>query len=102
MSYATHAHGLVAESCADAEEQEKWEVLEEKRVNLPRLPQPYAFLPTTATKKRKTQYEALASELSTDRVAVELYGSPDRSASGVYCRLPLTLLKLLSLLMDQF
>ncbi|XP_068697043.1 regulator of G-protein signaling protein-like [Montipora foliosa] len=66
----------------NAEEQEKWEVLEEKRVNLPRLPQPYAFLPTATTKKRKTQYEALASEPSTDRVTVQLYGSPDRSESA--------------------
>ncbi|XP_029201418.2 regulator of G-protein signaling protein-like isoform X1 [Acropora millepora] len=50
---------------------------EAKRSILPRLPQPYALLPTTTPRKPKTQYEALAWKRRTDQGTKE--SPPKRS-----------------------
>lgn len=62
----------------------------EKAIHLPRLDPPYAQIPSSAPRKLKTLYEALASEQSTIREEQEeeLYGSspgspsPKSSSSG--------------------
>ena len=62
---------------------EENESLEEKRVNLPNLQPPYAQLPTSAPRKLKTLYEALASEQSiiAEEQEEELYESSPQSPS---------------------
>lgn len=77
--------------CVDeTEAAEKKESLEEKRLNLPKLRPPYAQIPSSASTKLKTMYEALASEQSL--MTEELYESspescsPFRSLEGRYQR----------------
>ena len=77
--------------CVDETEAvEKKESLEEKRVSLPKLRPPYAQIPSSASTKLKTVYEALASQQSL--MTEELYesssesSSPFRSLEGRYQR----------------
>ena len=79
--------------CVDeTEAAEKKESLEEKRVSLPKLRPPYAQIPSSASTKLKTVYEALASQQSL--MTEELYesssesSSPFRSLEGKYQRTP--------------
>ena len=68
---------------SDLKQENQRESKEAKRSILPRLPQPYALLPTTTPRKPKTQYEALAWKRRTDQGTKEL--SPKRSTPGVFC-----------------
>ena len=68
---------------SDLKQENQHESKEAKRSILPRLPQPYALLPTTTPRKPKTQYEALACKRRTDQGTKEL--PPKRSTPGVFC-----------------
>ena len=77
--------------CVDeTEAAEKKEALKEERVSLPKLRPPYAQIPSSASTKLKTVYEALASQQSL--MTEELYesspesSSPFRSLEGRYQR----------------
>ena len=68
---------------SDLKQENQRESKEAKRSVLPRLPQPYALLPTTTPRKPKTQYEALAWKRRTDQGTKEL--PPKRSTPGGFC-----------------
>lgn len=67
----------------ETEAAEKKESLEEIRVNLPKLRPPYAQIPSSASMKLKTVYEALASQKSL--MTEELYESSPESSSPFRC-----------------
>ncbi|KAJ7337078.1 regulator of G-protein signaling [Desmophyllum pertusum] len=68
----------------DIAESEESDSLEEKRVSLPKPQPPYAQIPTSAPRKLKTLYEALASEksiINEEQEEEEFYGSSSDSPS---------------------